>query len=115
MLPGDRLGPVPVEGVVRVEQRLGVDDGRTFSAARSARYAVLPLPYSWNRSVVTERQSRPSRRLKTPLVSLDPVPHSVDSVVPTSYWHALDDGRIQCDVCPRACKLREGQRGLCFV
>lgn len=34
---------------------------------------------------------------------------------PTKYWHTLDDGRIQCDVCPRACKLREGQRGLCFV
>ena len=31
------------------------------------------------------------------------------------YWHALDDGRIQCDLCPRFCKLREGQRGLCFV
>ena len=35
--------------------------------------------------------------------------------VPTKHWHRLDDGRIQCDVCPRACKLREGQRGLCFV
>jgi pyruvate formate lyase activating enzyme len=35
--------------------------------------------------------------------------------VPTAYWHALPDGRIQCDVCPRACKLHEGQRGLCFV
>jgi pyruvate formate lyase activating enzyme len=35
--------------------------------------------------------------------------------VPTAYWHALDDGRIQCDVCPRACRLHEGQRGLCFV
>ncbi len=35
--------------------------------------------------------------------------------VPTKYWHLLDDGRIQCDLCPRACKLREGQRGLCFV
>ena len=34
---------------------------------------------------------------------------------PTRYWHRLDDGRVQCDVCPRACKLREGQRGLCFV
>jgi pyruvate formate lyase activating enzyme len=40
---------------------------------------------------------------------------SVTSTVPTRYWHALEDGRIQCDVCPRACKLREGQRGLCFV
>ena len=31
------------------------------------------------------------------------------------YWHELEGGRIQCDVCPRFCKLREGQRGLCFV
>lgn len=35
--------------------------------------------------------------------------------IPTQYWHKLPDGRIQCDVCPRNCKLREGQRGLCFV
>jgi len=34
---------------------------------------------------------------------------------PTQYWHATDDGHIQCDVCPRACKLKEGQQGLCFV
>jgi pyruvate formate lyase activating enzyme len=33
----------------------------------------------------------------------------------TLYWHTLDDGRVQCDVCPRACRLHEGQRGLCFV
>jgi pyruvate formate lyase activating enzyme len=31
------------------------------------------------------------------------------------YWHRLEDGRIQCDVCPRYCKLNEGQRGLCYV
>jgi pyruvate formate lyase activating enzyme len=37
------------------------------------------------------------------------------STVATRHWHRLDDGRVQCDVCPRACKLREGQRGLCFV
>jgi len=37
------------------------------------------------------------------------------AAVETKYWHRLDDGRVQCDVCPRACKLREGQRGLCFV
>jgi pyruvate formate lyase activating enzyme len=35
--------------------------------------------------------------------------------IATKHWHRLDDGRIQCDVCPRACKLHEGQRGLCFV
>ena len=37
------------------------------------------------------------------------------STVPTRYWHRLEGGRIQCDLCPRACKLQEGQRGLCFV
>jgi len=35
--------------------------------------------------------------------------------VPGRYWHRCGDGRIQCDLCPRFCKLREGQRGLCFV
>ncbi|WP_461516802.1 AmmeMemoRadiSam system radical SAM enzyme [Porticoccus sp.] len=34
---------------------------------------------------------------------------------PTRYWHALEDGRLQCDVCPRECRLHEGQRGLCYV
>ncbi|MDP2832611.1 MAG: AmmeMemoRadiSam system radical SAM enzyme [Pseudomonadota bacterium] len=34
---------------------------------------------------------------------------------PARWWHALDDGRIQCDLCPRDCKLHEGQRGACFV
>jgi pyruvate formate lyase activating enzyme len=34
---------------------------------------------------------------------------------PARWWHALDDGRIQCDLCPRDCKLHEGQRGFCFV
>jgi pyruvate formate lyase activating enzyme len=34
---------------------------------------------------------------------------------PTTFWHALPDGRVQCDVCPRACRLRDGQQGFCFV
>ncbi|MHB8897585.1 MAG: AmmeMemoRadiSam system radical SAM enzyme, partial [Thermoguttaceae bacterium] len=41
----------------------------------------------------------------------NPSPH----VVPTRYWHRLDDGRVQCDLCPRFCRLQEGQRGFCFV
>jgi len=45
----------------------------------------------------------------TPLDAREP------SVVSTRYWHPLDDGRIQCDVCPRNCRLHEGQRGMCFV
>lgn len=36
-------------------------------------------------------------------------------VVPTRYWHRLEDNRIQCDLCPRFCKLHNGQRGFCFV
>ena len=38
-----------------------------------------------------------------------------ESIVPTRYWHRLDDGRVQCDLCPRSCKLREGRRGLCYI
>jgi len=34
---------------------------------------------------------------------------------PARWWHRLDDGRIQCDLCPRDCRLHEGQRGACFV
>lgn len=53
---------------------------------------------------------------------------------PTKYWHPLEDSQnsdpaqavvvagqiksgiqVQCDLCPRECKLREGQQGLCFV
>src|SRR5512143_1098144 len=37
------------------------------------------------------------------------------SIVSTKYWHRMDDGRVQCDLCPRFCKLQEGQQGLCFV
>ncbi len=35
--------------------------------------------------------------------------------IPTKYWHKLENGRFQCDLCPRECKLQNGQRGLCFV
>ena len=34
---------------------------------------------------------------------------------PARYWHKLEDGRLQCDLCPRLCKLHEGQRAFCFV
>ena len=38
-----------------------------------------------------------------------------ESIRATKYWSRCEDGRIQCDLCPRLCKLHEGQRGLCFV
>ncbi|WP_232431302.1 hypothetical protein [Cupriavidus sp. UYPR2.512] len=34
---------------------------------------------------------------------------------PGRYWHFLDDGRMQCDLCPRHCRLHGEQRGACFV
>ena len=49
------------------------------------------------------------RRPGTPLDPADP------SIVATRYWHRLEDGRIQRDVCPRLCKLDEGQWGMGFV
>ncbi len=38
-----------------------------------------------------------------------------DTGFPTRYWQALEKGRVECTLCPRFCKLHEGQRGLCFV
>jgi pyruvate formate lyase activating enzyme len=42
-------------------------------------------------------------------------PGEANAAHPARYWHDLPDGRIQCDLCPRECRLREGQRGFCFV
>jgi len=43
----------------------------------------------------------------------------LDTIAPSTfsarYWHLLGDGRMQCDLCPRDCRLHEGQRGACFV
>ena len=36
-------------------------------------------------------------------------------VVRTMWWHELPSGRVQCDLCPRGCQLRNGQRGYCTV
>lgn len=41
--------------------------------------------------------------------------HVQPSHIPARFWHRLEDGRLQCDVCPRVCKLKDGQTGLCFV
>jgi pyruvate formate lyase activating enzyme len=46
---------------------------------------------------------------------MTPLDTAFDSVQPARWWHRLDDGRLQCDLCPRDCRLHDGQRGLCFV
>jgi len=44
-----------------------------------------------------------------------PARPALESSFPGRWWRALEDGRIQCELCPRDCRLHEGQRGLCFV
>ena len=34
---------------------------------------------------------------------------------PTHYWNPVEGERVQCDICPHQCKLKAGQRGLCYV
>lgn len=38
-----------------------------------------------------------------------------DFAIPVEHWRRLDDGRVECTLCPRYCHLRPGQRGLCFA
>ena len=55
-------------------------------------------------------------RVNIPPIATDGNRMNTDSTaIPTRYWRRLADGRVQCDVCPRRCRLHEGQRGLCFV
>lgn len=34
---------------------------------------------------------------------------------PARYWKHMDDGRLECRLCPRFCHMKEGQRGFCYV
>ena len=34
--------------------------------------------------------------------------------LPGKWFHRLEGGRIQCDLCLRNCRLREGQKGILF-
>lgn len=45
----------------------------------------------------------------------EPLDPREPTIVAGRWWHTLDDGRVQCDLCPRECKLRPGQAGFCFV
>lgn len=39
----------------------------------------------------------------------------MDNIIIGDFWHKLPDGRVQCDLCPRNCQLKTGQRGFCYV
>lgn len=36
-------------------------------------------------------------------------------VAKARWWRTLPNGRVQCNLCPRECRLKDGQRGFCFV
>ena len=38
-----------------------------------------------------------------------------DGAKPGGWWHDTNDGRMICDLCPRECNLKPGDRGFCFV
>jgi pyruvate formate lyase activating enzyme len=65
--------------------------------------------------VVRRRRERHDQAMVYPWRSWPSIRFVDPFTVPTTYWHRLDDGRVQCDLCPRECRLHEGQRGLCFV
>src|ERR1700722_4706624 len=50
--------------------------------------------------------------LELPILSLSA--SEQDHLLPGRWWHA-EGHRIVCDLCPRACALKEGDRGFCFV
>jgi pyruvate formate lyase activating enzyme len=54
-------------------------------------------------------------RAEAPAIVSERSVASPTGVVDTRYWHSVGEGRVQCDVCPRACRMHDGQRGLCFV
>src|SRR5881398_3247587 len=85
------------------DQRLGHDGGRWLHRAKQFRHARLQPARISQIDII-------SRGIYAGLTMDQPI-----EGVPGRYWHRLEDGRIQCDVCPRYCKLHEGQRGLCFV
>jgi pyruvate formate lyase activating enzyme len=42
-------------------------------------------------------------------------PEEEESAYRARYARVLSDGRLECELCPRRCRLGDGQRGLCFV
>ena len=49
-------------------------------------------------------------------VTIPSGPRRDDGTMPGGWWHADATGEhLVCDLCPRACKLKPGDRGFCFV
>ncbi len=51
-----------------------------------------------------------NRVVHPPECTVDP-----SGLVKAGWWHDAEPGRIVCDLCPRECHLKPGDRGFCFV
>lgn len=40
---------------------------------------------------------------------------NLETTHPGRWWQKLNTGNFRCDLCPRQCELKPGQRGFCFV
>lgn len=67
----------------------------------------------WRRGVSMKRKEKQDNR-RRPLLKDERL--SLVGNYPGRYWHHVEDGKkIFCDLCPRACVMKEGDRGFCFV
>lgn len=69
-------------------------------------------------STSKRRREEPTGEVRVPMsrTPVRPARATAPATERRGRWqHELDDGRIQCDLCPRHCRLRDGQRGFCFV
>jgi AmmeMemoRadiSam system radical SAM enzyme/AmmeMemoRadiSam system protein B/AmmeMemoRadiSam system protein A len=51
--------------------------------------------------------------MSTPVLPIVDVTATGDAL--GRWWSTESDGRILCQLCPRACRLKDGDRGFCFV
>src|SRR5512140_879920 len=113
-----------------IRRSTGFWSRRTMAAGASccrASKASTPLSCNWRRpgkkpgSNPMNRSgfsaSRPgasrSRRPRKEIKPMIAAPRWSDH--PARWWLIRPDGRVECQLCPRFCKLRDGQPGFCFV
>ena len=99
LAPQQACGAAAINGALRTARRTGWRRGCSICATPATRRAIVTG--WWATRLCFRGGASGSRRHSRP--------------GPARWWHRLDDGRIQCDLCPRDCKLHEGQRGMCFV
>jgi AmmeMemoRadiSam system radical SAM enzyme/AmmeMemoRadiSam system protein B/AmmeMemoRadiSam system protein A len=75
--------------------------------------ATVPDPFLNHAANPYSRETRHMPRS----VELPPdIEAGPDGVKPAGWWHETDDGEtLVCDLCPRACGIKPGKRGFCFV